>query len=116
VERALGTLDRRLAGTGLCLSRGGWDSYRLTARPGSWGVTRQNGCGLPTVAGCRWRPWAAALLSHIITGTATAGLNRVGPLTELCIRCPVSPNLAQQHVADLQRARFAETASSCLSH
>jgi hypothetical protein len=27
-----------------------------TASPhgqGSWGVTRQNGCGLPTVAGCR---------------------------------------------------------------
>ena len=37
VERALGTLDRRLAGTGLCLSRGGWDSYRLTARPGVLG-------------------------------------------------------------------------------
>ena len=34
VERALRTLDRRLATTGLRLSRDGWDSYRLTARPG----------------------------------------------------------------------------------
>jgi hypothetical protein len=31
-------------------------------------------------------------------------------------RCPVSLDLVRQHVADLQRARFAETASSWLSH
>jgi hypothetical protein len=30
--------------------------------------------------------------------------------------CPVSPNLARLHVADLRRARLAETASSCPSH
>jgi hypothetical protein len=30
--------------------------------------------------------------------------------------CPVSPNLAREHVADLRRARFAEIASSWLSH
>jgi hypothetical protein len=30
--------------------------------------------------------------------------------------CPVSPNLARQHAADLRRTRFAETASSWLSH
>jgi hypothetical protein len=30
--------------------------------------------------------------------------------------CLVSPNLARQHAADLRRTRFAETASSWLSH
>jgi hypothetical protein len=30
--------------------------------------------------------------------------------------CPVSPNLARQHAADLRRTRFAETASSWSSH
>jgi hypothetical protein len=29
--------------------------------------------------------------------------------------CPVSPNPAREHAADLRRARFAETASSWLS-
>jgi hypothetical protein len=31
-------------------------------------------------------------------------------------RCPVSLDLARQRVADLRRARLAETASSWLSH
>jgi hypothetical protein len=30
--------------------------------------------------------------------------------------CPVSPDSARQHVADLRRTRFAETASSYPSH
>jgi hypothetical protein len=30
--------------------------------------------------------------------------------------CPVSPNLARQHAADLRRTRFAETSCSWLSH
>jgi len=30
--------------------------------------------------------------------------------------CPVSPDLARRHLADLRRSRFAETASSWLSH
>jgi hypothetical protein len=30
--------------------------------------------------------------------------------------CPVSPDLAHRHLADLRRARFVETAPSWLSH
>ena len=40
------------------------------------------------------------------------GLRRVLAL----LSCPVSPNVARQHAADLRRTRFAETASSWLSH
>ena len=38
------------------------------------------------------------------------------PTDTSCRCCPVSPNLAREHVADLRRARFAETAASWLSH
>jgi hypothetical protein len=68
VERAPRTLERRLAGTGLCLRRSGWDSYRLTAR--SRALRTEQAHRLQRVHGGRvpLSPWAAALLSHIITG------------------------------------------------
>jgi hypothetical protein len=79
VERALRTLDRRLAGTGLCLSRGGWDSYRLTARPGMVGSKAAEQLRLAHGGRVPLEAWAAALLSHIITGAATSGLNQDVP-------------------------------------
>jgi hypothetical protein len=75
VERALGTLDRRLAGTSLRLSRDGWDSYRLTARPGILGSKAAEQLRLAHGGRAPLEAWAAALLSHIITGNATSGLN-----------------------------------------
>jgi hypothetical protein len=39
-----------------------------------------------------------------------------GVALELGSGCPVSPDLAWRHVADLRRARLAETPSSCLFH
>ncbi len=75
VERALRVLQQRLAGTGLCLRREGWDSYTLTARPKilPWSVLEQLGqvrCGraqLPV--------WITALLRCIVNGGATTGLD-----------------------------------------
>jgi hypothetical protein len=78
-QRALGTLDRRLAGTGLCLSRGGWDSYRLTARPGVLGSDEAERLRLAHGGRMPLEAWAAALLSHIITGAASSGLNQDVP-------------------------------------
>jgi hypothetical protein len=37
-------------------------------------------------------------------------------LRQLKRDCPVSPNLARQHAADLRRTRFAETPFGWLSH
>jgi hypothetical protein len=79
VERALGTLDRRLATTGLRLARGGWDSYRLTPRPGVLGSKAEDHLQLAHGGRVPLEAWAAALLSHIITGAATSGLNQDVP-------------------------------------
>ena len=72
-------LEVRLAGTGRCPSRGGWDSYRLTPRPG---ILRSKAAEQLRLAHGDRAPleaWAAALLSHIITGAATSGLNEDVP-------------------------------------
>jgi hypothetical protein len=46
-----------------------------------------------------------------------ARTSRLAPERSFSTRgCPVSLDLARQHVADLRRARLAETVSSCLSH
>ena len=76
VERALRTLDRRLATTGLRLSRYGWDSYRLTARPGILGTKAAEQLRLAHGGRAPLEAWTAALLSHIITGAATSGLSQ----------------------------------------
>jgi len=76
VERALRTLDRRLATTGLRLSGDGWDSYRLTARPGILGSKAAEQLRLAHGGRTPLEAWAAALLSHIITGAATSGLSQ----------------------------------------
>jgi hypothetical protein len=75
VERALRALEGRLAGTGLCLSRSGWDCYRLTARPRVLGVEEARRLRLAHGGRVPLPPWAAALLSHIITGAATGGVD-----------------------------------------
>ena len=75
MERALRALEGRLAGTGLCLSRSGWDSYRLTARPRVLGVEEARRLRLAHGGRVPLPPWAAALLSHIITGAATGGVD-----------------------------------------
>jgi hypothetical protein len=75
VERALRVLEQRLAGTGLCLRREGWDSYTLAARRNilPWSAREQLGqvrCGhaqLPV--------WTTALLRCIVNGGATRGLD-----------------------------------------
>jgi hypothetical protein len=60
---------------GLCLSRSGWDSYRLTARPRVLGVEEARRLRLAHGGRVPLPPWAAALLSHIITGAATGGVD-----------------------------------------
>jgi hypothetical protein len=59
----------------LCLSRSGWDSDRLTARPRVLGVEEARRLRLAHGGRVPLPPWAAALLSHIITGAATGGVD-----------------------------------------
>jgi hypothetical protein len=75
VERALRALDARLAGTGLCLGRSGWDSYRLTARPKVLGFEEAQRLRLAHGGRVPLPAWAAALFSIIIAGNATQGLD-----------------------------------------
>jgi hypothetical protein len=72
-----GGLPRQdLAGTGLCLGRSGWDSYRLTARPKVLGFEEAQRLRLAHGGRVPLPAWAAALLSVIIAGNATQGLDR----------------------------------------
>jgi len=74
VERALRALECRLYGTGLCLSRSGWDSYSLTARPRVLGIEEARRLRLAHGGRAPLPVWAAALLSNNITRAATKGL------------------------------------------
>ena len=56
-------------------------------------------------------PVGSAVDGHLALG----GDKGVGEAVER-LGCPVSSKLARQHVADLRRARLAETTSSWLSH
>jgi hypothetical protein len=68
VERALRALDSRLAGTGLCLRRSGWDSYSLTARPRVLWTDEAERLRLAHGGRVPLPAWAAALLSLITSG------------------------------------------------
>jgi hypothetical protein len=76
VERALRALDSRLAETGLCLRRSGWDSYILTVRPRVLEAGAARRLRLAHDARVPLPDWAAALLSEIISGNAIQGLEK----------------------------------------
>jgi hypothetical protein len=76
VERALRALQSRLAGTGLCLRRSGWDSYILTTRPRVLGAAAAQRLRLAHDARAPLPAWAAALLSEIISGNASQGFEK----------------------------------------
>ena len=80
---------------------------------GTWTTARQRPARCYSTLPTSTRSSSSTALT---TATAWRTSSRLPPFSFSGGTCPVSLDLARRHVADLRRARFAETASSWLSH